>query len=302
MWTEHRILTCTLMLLFLADLKVMTSESGPTKEGDSVNLTCINDCDLSSDFTWLQNKEPIYEGPVLSLSNVSDAHSGNYSCSLKTYPGATSAVTNIDVEYGPKNTSVAVKPSTEVEAASNVTLMCSSHSKPPVENYTWFEIDENGHTKVVGLHSVLTSVGAGQYLCCATNKHGSQNSSAVTVRVRDYWRTFTRNALCFFVVAAFLMPTVVVVVGRLRRNRKWTAEVDCGEDMQNPDYVNWLVCDRNQSQHGQDHEGGVAELVYATIYFSKRELNTVQQRDLDEDEVVIYSTVYRNQTSYIEPS
>lgn len=84
----------------------MTKLSGSRslKEGDSVNLTCINGCDgghLSSVFTWFKNGDPIHEGPegpVLYLSNISSTNSGNYTCSLKAQRERISEVINIDVE------------------------------------------------------------------------------------------------------------------------------------------------------------------------------------------------------------
>ncbi len=85
---------------------------------------------------------------------------------------------------GPKNTSVSVRPSMEVDAGSNITLMCSSHANPPVKNYTWFKKEENEDIMDVGHQPVFVSGGGGQFLCRATNKHGSQNSSVVTVTVK----------------------------------------------------------------------------------------------------------------------
>uniref|UniRef100_A0A671YRE6 Ig-like domain-containing protein n=1 Tax=Sparus aurata TaxID=8175 RepID=A0A671YRE6_SPAAU len=171
----------------LLDLNVALTKPGgneATKEGDSVNLTCMNGCDgdhLSSAFTWFKNGEPTNEGPVLYLSNMSSTDSGNYSCSLKTHTGTASRVINIHVEYGPKNTSVSVRPSMEVEAGTNITLICSSHANPPVEDYTWFKINKS-HVLDVGHQPVLFSADGGQYFCSATNKHGSQNSSVVSLQ------------------------------------------------------------------------------------------------------------------------
>ncbi len=45
--------------------------------------------------------------------------------------------------------------------------------------------------------------------------------------------------------------------------------------MQNTDYVNWLICDNNQSEEGEQCEGGTTELVYATVHLNdKRKSNT----------------------------
>lgn len=63
---------------------------------------------------------------------------------------------------------------------SNFTLTCSSQANPPVERYVWFKV--NGDELVeAGKHSVLVSSNEGQFFCRASNKHGSQNSSVVTL-------------------------------------------------------------------------------------------------------------------------
>ncbi|XP_051244876.1 B-cell receptor CD22 isoform X7 [Dicentrarchus labrax] len=303
-------MTWTLMQLFLAYLNISMTKpnvNGTVKEGDSINLTCINSCDdLSSAFTWFKSGEPFSEGPVLYLSNMSSTNSGNYTCSLKTHTGTTSGVINIDVEYGPKNTSVSVRPSLEIDPSSNFTMICSSHANPPVENYTWFKIDEDDNN-AVGHQPLFLSAEGGQYFCTATNKHGSQNSSVVTLKIKKYQATFTRNVLIIPTVAVLLIGTAVIAVTRLNRERKQTPQTDCGEDTQHTDYVNWLGCENIQSDEGNRCEGGTTEVVYATVNFNnKRTSNTEQPRNCHDDaEDVIYSTVWcRKQPlnpSYMEP-
>ncbi|KAM8723332.1 B-cell receptor CD22-like isoform 2-T2 [Acanthopagrus schlegelii] len=201
--------------LKVVDLNVSMTrphENRATKEGDSVNLTCINGCDsdhLSSAFTWFKNGEPINEGPVLYLSNMNPTDSGNYSCSLKTHTGTASRVINIHVEYGPKNTSVSVRPSMEVEAGTNITLICSSHANPPVD-YTWFKIDES-HVLDVGHQPELFTADGGQYFCSAANKHGSQYSSVVTVKTKERWPSFNRDVLIITLSVAVLLIVITAV-------------------------------------------------------------------------------------------
>uniref|UniRef100_A0A3B4UBN8 Ig-like domain-containing protein n=1 Tax=Seriola dumerili TaxID=41447 RepID=A0A3B4UBN8_SERDU len=90
--------------LDIVDLKTLvtkTNGNGTMKEGDSVNLTCINSCnggDLSSAFTWFKNGKAISEGRALYLSNISSTTSGNYTCSITTHKGTSSEVININVE------------------------------------------------------------------------------------------------------------------------------------------------------------------------------------------------------------
>ncbi|XP_031168257.1 B-cell receptor CD22-like isoform X2 [Sander lucioperca] len=297
--------------LKVVDLSIsVTKPNGnrTTKEGDSVNMTCRNSCDgdnLLSTFTWFKNGEPITEGPTLYLSNMSYTNSGNYTCSLKTHTGTTSGVIHIDVEYGPKNTSVSVRPSMEADAGSNITLTCSSHANPPVENYTWFKIDD-GDIMNVGNGPVFVPGDGGQYLCSATNKHGSQNSSVVTLKIKKYW-TFTRDVLIYAIIVAvsvLLIVTTAIAIIRLNRKRTRAPETDCEEDIQNTVYVNYPVFDNNQSQERIGCEEQTLEIIYTTVDFhTERKSNMEQQMASDnDDEGVVYSTVCREllKPSYVE--
>ncbi|XP_038557087.1 sialic acid-binding Ig-like lectin 13 isoform X2 [Micropterus salmoides] len=270
-------------ILKVVDLDVLVS--GTTKEGANVNLTCTNSCDggnLSSAFTWFKNGELTNEGPVLYLSNMSTTNSGNYTCSLKTHSGATSAVINVDVEYGPKNTSVSVRPSMEVDAGSNITLICSSRANPPVENYTWFKID-NDDIMAVGRQPVFIPGDDGQYLCSVSNKHGSQNSSIVTLKIKEFWPTFTRDVILIATVAVLLIVTTVIAVTRLNIKRTSAPEPDCDEDI--------------QSQEGNPYEETTAEVIYTTVDFDTKRKPNMEQQMVSHtgDDSVIYSTVCRNQ-------
>ncbi|XP_059205007.1 B-cell receptor CD22-like [Centropristis striata] len=226
---------------------------------------------------------------------MTSTNSGNYTCSLKTHTATTSGVLNIDVEYGPKNTSV--RRWMEAYAGSNISLICSSHANPPVENYTWFKIDGDA-IRDVGHQPVFFPGDGGHYLCSATNKHGSQNSSVVTLKIQTNWATFTRDVL---IIAAVLLVIVIIVIAvrRLHKKRMWTPRTE--EDSQDTDYVNWLPCE--QLQEEPQCEGGATEVIYTTVHFNnKRESNMGQQMDPRTE--VIYISVCRDQQSnpsHIEP-
>lgn len=89
---------------------------------------------------------------------------------------------------GPKSTSAG--PPTEVDGGRSVSLVCSSRANPPVGSFVWFRMEDG--VQVVGNQSVLVTAEDGEYFCSATNKHGSQNSSAVTVKIKgefvEGWR------------------------------------------------------------------------------------------------------------------
>ncbi|KAK2833426.1 hypothetical protein Q5P01_017315 [Channa striata] len=286
--------------LRVVDLKIFVpnkNENETMKEGDSVNLTCINACD-SSALTWFKNGEVINKGPGLYFSNISSTDSGNYTCSLKTQPGVTSRIININVEYGPKNTSVSVRPSMEVRAGSDITLLCSSDANPAVKNYTWFKM---GHgNEIVGNGSKLHfreihPRDGGQFLCRVSNKHGSQKSAIVSIKVKAYSSSLTRNVLIIATVAALLVGTTVIAIRRLNKKRSALRTSQETDDIQNPVYVNWPMFENNQPQQENHGEGKTTELIYASVDFStniKLEMQPQEDSHDDRDDV-IYSTVCR---------
>ncbi|KAG7504774.1 B-cell receptor CD22-like [Solea senegalensis] len=296
--------------LNIIDLKIKRSNGNrTTNEGDSVELTCLSSCsglNRPSAFLWLKNGELITEEPSLRLSNVSSSSSGNYSCSLKSHKETTSGVININVEYGPKNTTTSAGPSMEVDLWSSIIVTCSSDANPPVENYTWFKIHYDD-IESVGHKSELYIIGVsnddnGQYFCRATNKHGSQNSS-VTLKVKGYFShsiSISISIAAAAAVTALLIALAVVTVFR-KLNKEGTSapEVECVEDMQDAVYTNWPVFDNSQSQPGNKYKAKTTEEpFYATVAFSKKTESNMQQQTAtcNEDESVIYSTVWREQT------
>uniref|UniRef100_A0A3Q3AB10 Ig-like domain-containing protein n=1 Tax=Kryptolebias marmoratus TaxID=37003 RepID=A0A3Q3AB10_KRYMA len=78
----------------------------------------------------------------------------------------------------------------EINSGSNVILLCSSQANPPVENYTWFKMHRDNISAVGNKpeHHIMEirQSDDGEYFCSATNKHGSQNCSVVTLKVNTF--------------------------------------------------------------------------------------------------------------------
>ncbi|KAM9744986.1 opioid-binding protein/cell adhesion molecule homolog isoform 2-T2 [Menidia menidia] len=295
--------------LRVGDLRILVFNPNgdeAVKEGDSVNLTCVNSCGYTSSvFTWFKNGKTINEGQVLHLRSLSSENSGNYTCSLKTHK-ATSGVTRINVEYGPKNTSVSVKVS-----GSNLTLVCSSDANPAVENYGWYRTADDRNMKV-GHQPVLLPGGSGQYFCSVANKHGSQNSSVVTLKMKDT-TTFTGHMIIIAVVAGLLIVSSVIAVKRLRKKQIQGPNTQWEAAEQNTHTVSGQRWDCHRSPEDRLCEDVTTEVTYATISVSKNSkskgeqqncknedviystVGRVQQMDSNDDVAVIYSTVCRSQ-------
>ncbi|KAK6300906.1 hypothetical protein J4Q44_G00290040 [Coregonus suidteri] len=117
------------------------SPSGEIVEGSSVTLTCSSDANPPVDkYTWYKKNGASLTGSenTYNFTTISSEDSGEYYCEAENkYGRLNSSSVSVDVQYGPKNTSVSVSPSGEIVEGSSVTLTCSSDANPPVDKYTW---------------------------------------------------------------------------------------------------------------------------------------------------------------------
>ncbi|XP_071202419.1 B-cell receptor CD22-like [Salvelinus alpinus] len=129
---------------------VSVSPSGEIVEGSSVTLTCSSDANPPvQSYTWWYKKNGGHyqsmTGPHHVLNQIQSSDTGGYYCESQNEMGTDRSRTiNMDVKYGPKNTSVSVSPSGEIVEGSSVTLTCSSDANPPVDKYTWYKTN-GGH-------------------------------------------------------------------------------------------------------------------------------------------------------------
>ncbi|XP_071032003.1 sialoadhesin-like [Oncorhynchus clarkii lewisi] len=166
---------------------VSVSPSGEIVEGSSVTLTCSSDANPPVDkYTWYKKNvtSPKASGQSYSITNIISEDSGEYYCETENkYGRLNSSSVSVDVQYGPKNTSVSVSPSGEIVEGSSVTLTCSSDANPPVDKYTWYFQNEtflNGCGQMYNI-SNFKSKDSGHYHCEAWNRRGSGNSTALMI-------------------------------------------------------------------------------------------------------------------------
>lgn len=83
----------------------------------------------------------------------------------------------------PKQTSVSVSPPGLLSAGSWVSLNCSSRAKPPVRNFTWFRISQDGNGIDIKVSEgpvySFNATDGEVYYCVATNDLGKHASSVV---------------------------------------------------------------------------------------------------------------------------
>ncbi|XP_063067985.1 B-cell receptor CD22-like [Engraulis encrasicolus] len=171
--------------------KVEVTPPGQILEGSTVTLTCKADANPPvQNYTWYKRGGyvPLNTWRVLLFSKIQPEDRGEYYCRAANGIGQhrDSPSVSVEVLHGPRNTKVEVDPSGQILEGSRVTLTCSSDANPPVQNYTWFKVNES--TPVAsGQHfniSNIRSEDAGHYYCEAGNRHGTDNSSAVSIRVK----------------------------------------------------------------------------------------------------------------------
>ncbi|XP_071202446.1 B-cell receptor CD22-like [Salvelinus alpinus] len=171
---------------------VSVSPSGEIVEGSSVTLTCSSDANPPvQSYTWWYKKNggeyQSMTGPQHVFSQIQSSDTGEYYCEAQNEMGTDRSRTiNMDVKYGPKNTSMSVSPSGEIVEGSSVTLTCSSDANPPVDKYTWYKKNEaslTGSEKTYNF-TTISSEDSGEYYCEAENKYGRLNSSSVSVDVQ----------------------------------------------------------------------------------------------------------------------
>ncbi|XP_033968685.1 myelin-associated glycoprotein-like isoform X6 [Trematomus bernacchii] len=164
------------------------SYSATAKEGSLVNLTCNGNANPAV-YTWYK----VNGGQVTDVGSekrfsttVSEVDRQFYCKVSNRYGTQNSSITQIDVQYLPKNTSVSVDPSGPVQDGSSVTLTCTSIANPAAVNFTWFRA-AGREEKVMGSERDLTfnvtKLSEDQYYCDALNVHGPGTSERVSFDV-----------------------------------------------------------------------------------------------------------------------
>ncbi|XP_031677511.1 B-cell receptor CD22-like [Oncorhynchus kisutch] len=190
---------------------VSVSPSGEIVEGSSVTLTCSSDANPPVDkYTWYKKNGASLKGSenTFLITNINSEDSGEYYCEAENeYGGLNSSTISVDVQYGPKNTSVSVSPSGEIVEGSSVTLTCSSDANPPVQNYTWYK--KNVTSPVLsGQNYNITNISSedsGHYYCEARNKIASENSTALRIIVAGKHTSIKTAAVGIIIVVLVLI-------------------------------------------------------------------------------------------------
>ncbi|KAM4611960.1 B-cell receptor CD22-like [Polymixia lowei] len=187
---------------------VLVSLSGEIEEGSSVTLTCSSDANPPAKYTWYKDSRHKNTGQDLSFVSIQSSDSGKYYCAAQNDLGNnTSDSILVDVKYAPKNTSVLVSLSGEIEEGSSVTLTCSSDANPPAK-YTWYKENEDS-PKASGQNYTITAIRSdhsGNYYCETHNDRGGGNSTLQSIVVTGTWTSKAVVGTLAVLLVVLLLP------------------------------------------------------------------------------------------------
>ncbi|KAL0961617.1 hypothetical protein UPYG_G00354090 [Umbra pygmaea] len=275
---------------------VSVSPSGEIVEGSSVTLTCSSDANPPvNKYTWYKKNvtSPKASGQSYNITNIRSEDSGEYYCEAENkYGHLNSSTVSLDVQYGPKNTSVSVSPSGEIVEGSSVTLICSSDANPPVDKYTWYKKNVTS-PKASGQSYSITNIrseDSGEYYCEAHSKIASKNSTSMLLTVAGR-QTTVMNA--FVGVTVFLLVLICFsgfMCFRWKKASKSTADTitrhteDYGQGDSSPVYDNISSMEMTSTAAQTANTDNQEDLYYTSIHFSSSK----------NQEVPLYCTIQQS--------
>ncbi|XP_031418303.2 B-cell receptor CD22-like isoform X2 [Clupea harengus] len=169
--------------------RIESDASGEMIEGSTVTLTCMSEADPPvHTYTWIKKSGAVElksgKEKTLIFSKIRSEDRGEYLCQAANRIGQQdSPAVSVQVSYRPKKTTVSFSHDSVIAMGNTVTLTCSSDANPPVEIYTWFKVGESTPVGSGQQYSItnISSEDGGQYYCEARNKHGAEDSTAVSI-------------------------------------------------------------------------------------------------------------------------
>ncbi|XP_038163083.1 myelin-associated glycoprotein-like [Cyprinodon tularosa] len=177
------------MQVFYSPYNTTVSDSGPVLEGSVVTLTCSANANPEVDsYTWykLAGEQVEEVGSESTFSTTATEADNQFFCkAVNGYGSQNSSIMQIDVLFSPKETAVLVEPAGLILEGSSVSLLCRSHSNPPVTNYTWYKDDEVYQEKGPKIvFNVIDLSHSGEYYCSAKNDFGEETSAMILLDVQ----------------------------------------------------------------------------------------------------------------------
>ncbi|XP_074487344.1 B-cell receptor CD22-like [Sebastes fasciatus] len=276
---------------------VSVSPSGEIVEGSSVNLTCSSDANPAANYTWYKENQPLLQGPegIYHLTSISSEDRGIYYCQADNQHGRINSTSlAVDVQYGPKSSSVSVSPSGEIEEGSSVTLTCSSDANPAAR-YTWYKENQpllQGPEGIYHLTSI-SSEDSGSYYCEVQNNRGRRNSTLYLIVVVGGGPGGGQMSIVVGILTALSIVGIAILIFVLLWTRNKRTRKQPSESTGRPD---------TDAQKPPAEQDG---LHYATVRFSKKQADplysntrpVLTHRHEEKVDPVEYATIRFNSTA-----
>ncbi|KAL2086228.1 hypothetical protein ACEWY4_017287 [Coilia grayii] len=178
---------------------------GQITEGSRVTLTCNTDANPPAHtYSWYKTGRPapLRNGKNLTFSKIRSDENGMYFCQAANGIGQQdSPAVSLQVLW------------------ATATLTCSSDANPPVENYTWFKVDESTPVGSGQQYSIsnIRSEDAGQYYCEARNEYGAENASAVSIYIAEGQSPVLTAVVAVLLCGVVCLLCVILWVRKLKR-------------------------------------------------------------------------------------
>ncbi|XP_029308332.1 B-cell receptor CD22-like [Cottoperca gobio] len=207
--------------------KHVTVEAEPdleVNENKSLTLRCSAQSHPPvTSFTWMKMTDGksgiIWTNQTIPLKSVGVFDSGLYRCSARNEIGiGDSPQAEVKVKYAPKQTNITTAAEQQrPDGKRSVTLSCSSHSYPPVTQYSWYKLNaEKGDVNVYGRQNyTVYSDQPGVYYCIAKNEINQRSSD----RVHLFERGFTKTRIIILSLFTLLIIFLIVFVYRHKRKK-----------------------------------------------------------------------------------
>ncbi|KAM9239075.1 vascular cell adhesion protein 1 [Leptosomus discolor] len=204
----------------IAELSIEPSTT--VQEGENVSIQCSAEGHPSPKVILRRKSDsadmgPYSEGRIL-LPSVTFLNGGDYECAAENEFGKKKSEITLNVEYGPKNTTISVIPATAVKEGETVMMKCTSSGNPaPV--ISWKKKKATGESEKIFKDATLTiqkikSQDLGLYECEAYNQFGKEEK-AVKLLVQGRLEKPDQMIpliIAFSSVAAIAVPATAILI------------------------------------------------------------------------------------------
>ncbi|XP_074732723.1 vascular cell adhesion protein 1 isoform X3 [Strix uralensis] len=209
----------------IAELSVEPSTT--VQEGENVSIQCSAESNPPPKIILRRKSDnadmgPYSEGRIL-LPSVTFLNGGDYECVAENKFGKSKSEITLNVEYGPKNTTISVIPATAVKEGETVMMKCTSSGNPaPV--ISWKKKKATGESEKISEGATLTiqkikSQDLELYECEAYNQFGKEEKSVkLLVQGRlEKPDQMIPVIIAFSCVTAIAVPVVAILIYVFRK-------------------------------------------------------------------------------------